>query len=77
MSLKLRLSRAGTKKRPYYHVVVADARYRLPDGSEGVMRAAFEIGRAEGGSPAPLRADRPSGMTDALAALLDGEVERV
>ncbi len=26
MSLKLRLSRAGTKKRPYYHVVVADAR---------------------------------------------------
>ncbi len=26
MSLKLRLARAGTKKRPYYHVVVADAR---------------------------------------------------
>jgi small subunit ribosomal protein S16 len=26
MALKLRLSRAGTKKRPYYHVVVADAR---------------------------------------------------
>jgi small subunit ribosomal protein S16 len=26
MSLKLRLSRAGTKKRPYYHVVIADAR---------------------------------------------------
>ena len=26
MSLKLRLSRAGTKKRPYYHVVVADVR---------------------------------------------------
>ena len=26
MSLKLRLSRAGTKKRPYYHVVLADAR---------------------------------------------------
>lgn len=26
MSLKLRLARAGTKKRPYYHVVVSDAR---------------------------------------------------
>jgi len=26
MSLKIRLARAGTKKRPYYHVVVADAR---------------------------------------------------
>ncbi|HEX4297292.1 MAG TPA: 30S ribosomal protein S16 [Devosia sp.] len=26
MSLKLRLARAGTTKRPYYHVVVADAR---------------------------------------------------
>ena len=26
MSLKLRLARAGTKKRPYYHVVIADAR---------------------------------------------------
>jgi small subunit ribosomal protein S16 len=26
MSLKLRLARAGTKTRPYYHVVVTDAR---------------------------------------------------
>jgi small subunit ribosomal protein S16 len=26
MSLKLRLARAGTTKRPYYHVVVADSR---------------------------------------------------
>jgi small subunit ribosomal protein S16 len=25
MSLKIRLSRAGAKKRPYYHIVVADA----------------------------------------------------
>ena len=25
MSLKIRLSRAGTKKRPYYHIVIADA----------------------------------------------------
>jgi small subunit ribosomal protein S16 len=26
MALKLRLARTGTKKRPFYHVVVADAR---------------------------------------------------
>jgi len=26
MSLKMRLARAGSKKRPYYHVVIADAR---------------------------------------------------
>lgn len=25
MSLKIRLARAGSKKRPYYHIVVADA----------------------------------------------------
>src|SRR3954468_14841114 len=27
MSLKLRLARAGTKKRPVYHIVVADSRF--------------------------------------------------
>jgi small subunit ribosomal protein S16 len=27
MSLKLRMARAGTKKRPVYHIVVADSRY--------------------------------------------------
>jgi len=26
MSLKIRLARAGTTKRPFYHVVIADAR---------------------------------------------------
>ena len=26
MSLKLRMARAGTKKRPFYHIVVADSR---------------------------------------------------
>jgi small subunit ribosomal protein S16 len=26
MSLKIRMARAGTKKRPYYHIVVADSR---------------------------------------------------
>ena len=26
MSLKIRMARAGTKKRPYYHIVIADSR---------------------------------------------------
>ena len=26
MALKIRLARGGSKKRPYYHVVIADAR---------------------------------------------------
>jgi hypothetical protein len=58
-------------------VVVADARYRLPDGSEGRMRAAFEVGRAEGESLAPFAADRPTGLTGEVATRLHGEVERV
>ena len=28
MSLKIRLARAGTKKRPFYHIVVTDQRNR-------------------------------------------------
>jgi small subunit ribosomal protein S16 len=27
MSLRIRLARAGTKKRPFYHIVVADSRF--------------------------------------------------
>ena len=27
MSLRIRMARAGTKKRPFYHVVVADSRF--------------------------------------------------
>jgi small subunit ribosomal protein S16 len=27
MSLKIRLARAGTKKRPFYHIVIADSRF--------------------------------------------------
>ena len=27
MSLKIRLTRAGAKKRPFYRIVVADSRY--------------------------------------------------
>ena len=36
MSLKIRLARAGTKKRPFYHVVVADS--RMPRGGRFIER---------------------------------------
>ena len=39
MSLKIRLARAGTKKRPYYHIVVADARPRRATASSSMSSA--------------------------------------
>jgi hypothetical protein len=55
-------------------VVVAEARYRLPDGSEGRTTASFEIGRP---APlAPLPADRP-GLSEDVVSRLHGEPERV
>ena len=40
MAMKIRLARAGTKKRPYYHIVVAD--HAAPrDGKFFVVIGAF------------------------------------
>src|ERR1044072_1615318 len=39
MSLKIRLARAGSKKRPFYHVVVADS--RLPRDGRFIERLGF------------------------------------
>ncbi len=36
MSVVIRLARAGTKKRPVYHVVVADSRVRATAASSSV-----------------------------------------
>jgi hypothetical protein len=58
-------------------VVVADARYTLPDGSEGRTHAAFEIGRSEEGGIAPFPIDRSSGLIENVEARLHGEPERV
>ena len=58
-------------------VVVADARYRLPDGTEGhtqpSSRSAFRSG--EGLDPFPT--DRTSGLLEGVEARLHGEPERV
>ena len=58
-------------------VVVADARYRLPDGSEGRTRASFEVGLPRGEGLDPFPTDRVSGLIEDVEARLHGEPERV
>jgi hypothetical protein len=58
-------------------VVVADARYRLPDGSEGRTHASFAVGLPSGDGIAPFDTDSPSGLRDDVEARLHGEPERV
>jgi LPXTG-motif cell wall-anchored protein len=57
-------------------VVVADARYTLPDGSEGRTHASFAIGRPDGDELAPFPVDRAN-ITENVEARLHGEPERV
>jgi hypothetical protein len=58
-------------------VIVADARYRLPDGSEGRTHASFAVGLPSGEGIAPFAVDLPSGLRDDVEARLHGEPERV
>jgi hypothetical protein len=58
-------------------VVVADARYVLPDGSEGRTRASFEVGIPTGDGLDPFPIDRVSGLVESVEARLHGEPQRV
>ena len=58
-------------------VVVADARYTLPDGSEGRTSASFEVGLPGEERLAPFPTDRASGLFESVEARLHGELERV
>jgi hypothetical protein len=58
-------------------VVVADARYRLPDGSEGRTSASFAVGVPDGEELAHFGIDNPSGLHDDVVARPLGEPERV
>ena len=57
-------------------VVVADARYTLPDGSEGRTSASFEVGLPDEDRLAPFPTDRASGLLETVEARLHGELER-
>jgi hypothetical protein len=58
-------------------VVVADARYSLPDGSEGRTSASFAVGVPDGEELAHFGIDNPSGLHDGVVAKPLGEPERV
>ena len=59
-------------------VVVADARYTLPDGSEGRTQASFAVGLpGEGDDLDPFAVDRSSGLIETVEARLHGEPTRV
>ena len=69
MAMKIRLARAGTKKRPYYHIVVAD--HAAPrDGKFIDVIGAFNpmLGKLMGGKGAPDAAELEK-MQAELAAL--------
>jgi hypothetical protein len=58
-------------------VVVADARYRLPDGSEGRTSASFAVGIPDGEELAHFDTENPSGLHEGVVARQLGEPERV
>ncbi len=58
-------------------IVVADARYRLPDGSEGRTSASFAVGIPDGEEFAHFGIDNPSGLHEGVVARPLGEPERV
>jgi hypothetical protein len=57
-------------------VVFADARYRLPDGSEGRTAASFAVGVPRGEELVMFDVDNPSGMHEGVEARLHGEPRR-
>lgn len=61
--------------RTFNPVVIADARYRLPDGKEGRTTAAFRIGRPAEQGIGPIGATRPH-FVDDVEAELDRVLQR-
>ncbi|WP_167737519.1 hypothetical protein, partial [Sphingomonas parva] len=58
-------------------VVVAEARYRLPDGREGRTAASFAVGVPDGEELAHFDLAQPSGLHEGVEARALGEPERV
>jgi hypothetical protein len=71
------LPREGLVEGTVLPVVVADARYRLPDGREGRTRASFEVGIPSESGLDPFPTDRTSGLLESVDARLHDEPERV
>jgi hypothetical protein len=70
------LATAGIDNDAVLPVVVAEARYRLPDGSEGRTSASYAVGVPDGEALAHFAIDNPSGLHDDVEARPMGEVEK-
>jgi LPXTG-motif cell wall-anchored protein len=57
-------------------VVVADARYRLPDGSEGRTAVSFAVGVPDGEELVMFDVENPSGLHEGVEARLHGTPKR-
>jgi len=70
------LPTAGLDTDAVLPVVVADARYRLPDGSEGHASASFAVGVPDGEEMYHFAVDEPTGLHEGVEARQLGELER-
>jgi hypothetical protein len=70
------LPTAGMEEDSVLPVVMAEARYRLPDGSEARTSASFEVGVPYGEELAHFAIDNPSGLHDDVEARMHREPER-
>lgn len=73
------LPRAGLSEDAILPVVVTEARYRLPDGSEGRTTASYEVGVPDdgnGGEMMHFDVENPSGLHEGVVAREVDELER-
>jgi len=71
------LPRGDIKGDSLLPVVVADASYRLPDGSEARVSARFAVGLPDGEELARFDAEHPSGLHEGVVARTLGDPEPV
>jgi hypothetical protein len=70
------LPRSGLSQDAILPVVVAEARYRLPDGSEGRTTTSFEVGVPDGEEMMHFDVENPSGLHEGVVAREVDEFER-
>jgi hypothetical protein len=77
MEAAVALPTAGVNGDSILPVVVADARYRLPDGREEHTRVSYAVGVPDGEELMHFDTESPSGLHEGVVAQALGEPERV
>lgn len=72
----VRLARSGLSEDAILPVVVTEARYRLPDGSEGRTTASYAVGVPDGEEMMHFDVENPSGLHEGVVAREVDELER-